>query len=79
MHHISILSLALFLAARAIAAPSPTWNPAPDPVLAARAAEDGPDCKSIEDYCTHCNGDFNCETDPRCEWCYENDGFGDDS
>ncbi|KAI1279334.1 hypothetical protein F5Y07DRAFT_40457 [Xylaria sp. FL0933] len=35
-----------------------------------------PDCDSLKDYCTHCNGDFNCETDPRCEWCYENDKFG---
>ncbi|KAI1347502.1 hypothetical protein F5Y01DRAFT_329616 [Xylaria sp. FL0043] len=35
-----------------------------------------PDCGSLKDYCTHCNGDFNCETDPRCEWCYENDQFG---
>ncbi|GAW11559.1 hypothetical protein ANO14919_009060 [Xylariales sp. No.14919] len=36
-----------------------------------------PDCPSIKDYCTHCNGDFNCETDPRCEWCYKHKQFGD--
>ncbi|KAH8161783.1 hypothetical protein CIB48_g6460 [Xylaria polymorpha] len=35
-----------------------------------------PDCPAIKAYCTHCNGDFNCETDPRCEWCYENHQFG---
>ncbi|KAI0397418.1 hypothetical protein F5Y17DRAFT_415456 [Xylariaceae sp. FL0594] len=34
-----------------------------------------PDCDSLKDYCTSCNGDFTCETDPRCEWCYENDEF----
>ncbi|KAI3324659.1 hypothetical protein HD806DRAFT_51569 [Xylariaceae sp. AK1471] len=36
-----------------------------------------PDCVSLKDYCTNCNDDFNCETDPRCEWCYEHDKFGD--
>ncbi|KAI1290958.1 hypothetical protein F5Y03DRAFT_401044 [Xylaria venustula] len=35
-----------------------------------------PDCPSIKEYCTHCNGDFNCETDPRCEWCWEHKQFG---
>ncbi|KAI8955671.1 hypothetical protein F4801DRAFT_275330 [Xylaria longipes] len=35
-----------------------------------------PDCPAIEAYCTHCNGDFNCETDPRCEWCYAHHQFG---
>ncbi|KAI1756844.1 hypothetical protein F4782DRAFT_283170 [Xylaria castorea] len=35
-----------------------------------------PDCPAIEAYCTHCNGDFNCQTDPRCEWCYAHHKFG---
>ncbi|KAI1076206.1 hypothetical protein F5B20DRAFT_594265 [Whalleya microplaca] len=78
MYTFGIFSLALFFAAGAIAAPSPTWIPAPDHAVVAAAESDTPDCPSIKDYCTHCNGDFNCETDPRCEWCYENDQFGDD-
>ncbi|KAI1436816.1 hypothetical protein GGR50DRAFT_692781 [Xylaria sp. CBS 124048] len=36
-----------------------------------------PDCPSLLQYCTHCDEDFNCETDPRCEWCYEHGGFDD--
>ncbi|KAI1259200.1 hypothetical protein F5Y18DRAFT_313384 [Xylariaceae sp. FL1019] len=36
-----------------------------------------PDCAPLESYCTHCNGDFNCQTDPRCEWCDEMGEFGD--
>ncbi|KAI0975297.1 hypothetical protein F4678DRAFT_322290 [Xylaria arbuscula] len=35
-----------------------------------------PDCPALKAYCTHCNGDFNCESDPRCEWCYEHKQFG---
>ncbi|KAI0466679.1 hypothetical protein F4859DRAFT_497001 [Xylaria cf. heliscus] len=35
-----------------------------------------PDCPALKAYCTNCNGDFNCETDPRCEWCYEHGQFG---
>ncbi|KAI0444381.1 hypothetical protein F4803DRAFT_511716, partial [Xylaria telfairii] len=35
-----------------------------------------PNCPVLKEYCTHCNGDFNCETDPRCEWCYEHHMFG---
>ncbi|TGJ84359.1 hypothetical protein E0Z10_g4433 [Xylaria hypoxylon] len=35
-----------------------------------------PNCPALKNYCTHCNDDFNCETDPRCEWCYRYKQFG---
>ncbi|KAI1119032.1 hypothetical protein F5Y14DRAFT_119335 [Nemania sp. NC0429] len=62
--------IGLFLAALAAAAPSPP----PSRNLVTFVMTE-PDCPSLESYCTHCNGDFNCETDPRCEWCYEHDRF----
>ncbi|KAI2641014.1 hypothetical protein GGS21DRAFT_487343 [Xylaria nigripes] len=74
--------LALCLAALGAAVPSPTHNDdhsdiADRGVVTFVMSE--PDCPSLKDYCTHCNGDFNCETDPRCEWCYDHGGFGNSS
>ncbi|KAI0548927.1 hypothetical protein F4679DRAFT_289509 [Xylaria curta] len=64
--------ISVFLAALVAAAPS--RNVDKRGLVTFQMTE--PDCPAIETYCTHCNGDFNCETDPRCEWCYENHKFG---
>ncbi|GAW25665.1 hypothetical protein SAMD00023353_1002750 [Rosellinia necatrix] len=66
--------LSLFLAALAAAAPSPIEQRRAPKLVTFVMTE--PDCPSIEYYCKHCNDDFNCETDPRCEWCYQHDKFG---
>ncbi|KAI1743230.1 hypothetical protein F4680DRAFT_409583 [Xylaria scruposa] len=66
--------ISVFLAALVAAAPS--HNIDKRGLVTFQMTE--PDCPAIESYCTNCNGDFNCETDPRCEWCYEHDKFGGD-
>ncbi|KAI2469596.1 hypothetical protein F4781DRAFT_215652 [Annulohypoxylon bovei var. microspora] len=71
MRSSSLVALALALCGAVIAAPAPTGTitPAPTGVVAA-AAEDTPDCAALQHYCESCSGDdFNCETDPNCEWC----------
>ncbi|KAI0509082.1 hypothetical protein F5B22DRAFT_649358 [Xylaria bambusicola] len=82
MHFSTILSI--FLAALVAAAPTTPPNDStatntdtyePDLVTFVMTV---PNCPAIKDYCTHCNGDFNCDTDPRCEWCYHNKQFGTD-
>ncbi|KAI0409930.1 hypothetical protein F4802DRAFT_6949 [Xylaria palmicola] len=69
--------LSLFLAALAAAVPTPGQGNAD---VSKRGlvtfVMTEPDCHAIENYCKHCNGDFNCETDPRCEWCYQHHQFG---
>ncbi|KAI8622953.1 hypothetical protein F5Y19DRAFT_29555 [Xylariaceae sp. FL1651] len=65
----------LFLAA--LVAAAPPHNPGAQRRGLVTIVMSEPDCNEIKDYCTNCNGDFNCESDPRCEWCYENGGFGD--
>ncbi|KAI1177284.1 hypothetical protein F4777DRAFT_577091 [Nemania sp. FL0916] len=72
MHASTILGF--FLASLAVAAPAPSS-------ASSRALNEvtfvmtEPDCAKLEHYCKNCNGDFNCETDPRCEWCEENGKF----
>ncbi|KAI0433858.1 hypothetical protein F5Y09DRAFT_338225 [Xylaria sp. FL1042] len=78
MHFTTIVALAF--AALAAAAPSDSANnqgsiKAREPKVATFDKSE-PDCDKLKDYCTHCNGDFDCETNPSCEWCYENDKFG---
>ncbi|KAI1816852.1 hypothetical protein GGS20DRAFT_535774, partial [Poronia punctata] len=65
-----IIFLAALTTATAAALPSPSSHHLVTFVMTE------PDCDSLKTYCTSCNGDFNCETDPRCEWCDENDKFG---
>ncbi|KAI0538886.1 hypothetical protein GGR58DRAFT_500673 [Xylaria digitata] len=73
-------TLSFFLAALAAAAPSPSYNKHGDAEMQKRDfvtfVMTEPDCPAIKDYCTHCHGDFNCQTDPRCEWCYKHKKFG---
>ncbi|KAI1205666.1 uncharacterized protein F4807DRAFT_278944 [Annulohypoxylon truncatum] len=57
------------LAAPPATSPTTTQAPAPNAVESAHAGNT-PDCTSIEHYCKTCSSDdFNCETDPNCEWC----------
>ncbi|KAI0877173.1 hypothetical protein GGS24DRAFT_159719 [Hypoxylon argillaceum] len=69
----------LFLAALVTAAPSSSHSGQGTIVTQKRGlvtfVMTEPDCPSLKSYCTTCNDDFNCETDPRCEWCYEHDKF----
>ncbi|KAI0203581.1 hypothetical protein F4808DRAFT_457851 [Astrocystis sublimbata] len=64
--------LSIFLAALAAAAPSrnaaATANDNDPSVVTFDVGRD-PDCSAIKYYCTHCNGNFDCDTDPRCDWC----------
>ncbi|KAI1128750.1 hypothetical protein F5Y10DRAFT_264782 [Nemania abortiva] len=71
--------LSLFLAALATAAPSSSHIgqgsvETREPGLVTFVMTE-PDCPSLKAYCTNCGDDFNCETDPRCEWCYEHGQF----
>ncbi|KAF2967943.1 hypothetical protein GQX73_g5629 [Xylaria multiplex] len=72
-------TLSLFFVALVAAAPSPSHG---DADMQTRGlvtfVMTEPNCEALKEYCTHCNGDFNCETDPRCEWCYEHKKFGPD-
>ncbi|KAI1374231.1 hypothetical protein F4677DRAFT_447555 [Hypoxylon crocopeplum] len=68
----SLITLALALCGAALAVPSPTRivKSLPNPVVRP-AAEDSPDCDSIKEYCKCTDDDFQCETNPNCEWCRE--------
>ncbi|KAI1361431.1 hypothetical protein F5Y08DRAFT_342682 [Xylaria arbuscula] len=84
MHFTTAVSI--FLAALAAAAPSSSPpNSGDESTINSHEPElvtfvmTEPNCPAIKDYCTHCNGDFNCQTDPRCEWCYHNKQFGSSS
>ncbi|KAI1497009.1 hypothetical protein F5X99DRAFT_413544 [Biscogniauxia marginata] len=78
MHLVTLLvSIAAIAIASAVAAPTATLErtdaaAVADPAVAARST---PDCKALKEYCTNCQ-DFQCETNPGCEWCYEHDAFG---
>ncbi|KAI1102480.1 hypothetical protein F4804DRAFT_334233 [Jackrogersella minutella] len=80
----SLLALALALCGAALAVPAPTTlptvtvSPVPTTVEIA-AAMTTPDCASLEEYCKCEDGDFNCETDPSCEWCREHNAWGNHS
>ncbi|KAI0881610.1 uncharacterized protein GGS22DRAFT_192246 [Annulohypoxylon maeteangense] len=72
MRSASLLAAAIALCGVVLAAPpapSPTITQAPAAVHTA-AARGTPNCTSIQHYCSSCGSeDFDCETDPRCEWC----------
>ncbi|KAI1454682.1 hypothetical protein F4805DRAFT_460496 [Annulohypoxylon moriforme] len=74
MRQSTLLAAALACCGAVIAAPPAmpptiTQAPAPDAVEFA-AASSTPDCTKIQQYCSSCSSDdFNCETDPNCEWC----------
>ncbi|KAK6948915.1 hypothetical protein Daesc_008986 [Daldinia eschscholtzii] len=86
------LALAICGSVAAVAFPSNTIPTPPTPVLAAWAPSDSPDCASIEEYCK-CKDeydlqfslvlprprlfDFQCETNPNCEWCRDHNAWGD--
>ncbi|KAL7620805.1 hypothetical protein AAE478_009803 [Parahypoxylon ruwenzoriense] len=87
---LALLPLGLYYAGLAAAAPAPEPEPVASPIpvpppplppaFAARAPlprlSDGPNCTEIEEYCKHCGeDDFQCETNPNCEWCFEHGGF----
>ncbi|KAI1334594.1 hypothetical protein F5Y15DRAFT_285461 [Xylariaceae sp. FL0016] len=65
------------LASLAAAAPDPILPPSPvvqfDPLST-------PNCSAIQDRCENCpEDDFDCESDPSCEWCFDHDGFNQTS
>ncbi|KAI2620479.1 hypothetical protein GGR54DRAFT_100115 [Hypoxylon sp. NC1633] len=68
MRTVDVLTLALTLCGAALAIPPPTHTPIPTAAGVVNAAAD-PDCASIEEYCKCKDDDFQCETDPNCEWC----------
>ncbi|KAI1445956.1 hypothetical protein F5Y02DRAFT_96341 [Annulohypoxylon stygium] len=69
--------IAAALCGVALAAPQATQatiTAAPDAHVGDRACnvKRDIDCPSLQHYCTTCSeDDLNCETDPRCEWCFE--------
>ncbi|CAJ2500764.1 Uu.00g036170.m01.CDS01 [Anthostomella pinea] len=74
MHFTTVVTL--LFAAFAAAAPRPLHHGVKNTVLPPGLTSE-PDCAKMEDYCTSCGGeDFDCETNPSCEWCYENHRFG---
>ncbi|KAI1398021.1 hypothetical protein F4819DRAFT_489946 [Hypoxylon fuscum] len=79
MRSSSFLALAAMLCGAVVAVPAPTRTPLPSVTRAQElAAADGtPDCAALEDYCQCHDDDFNCETNPSCEWCREHNAWGD--
>ncbi|KAI1479082.1 hypothetical protein F4774DRAFT_410156 [Daldinia eschscholtzii] len=79
MHSSTFFALALAICGSvdAVAFPSNTTPTPPTPVLAAWAPSDSPDCASIEEYCKCKDDDFQCETNPNCEWCRDHNAWGD--
>ncbi|KAI0599038.1 hypothetical protein F4775DRAFT_591825 [Biscogniauxia sp. FL1348] len=80
MHSNTFFFVVLALGVASVAA-APTPEPTPlssssSSSIIPPTAQSTPDCNALKQYCTNCNGNFNCETDPGCEWCYEHDGFG---
>ncbi|KAI4865503.1 hypothetical protein F4820DRAFT_296036 [Hypoxylon rubiginosum] len=64
--------LVLAICGTAIAAPAASRAPIPQQSIVVRQIVDGVNCTAIKDYCNHCQpDDFQCETDPRCEICFE--------
>ncbi|KAI0839247.1 hypothetical protein F5Y06DRAFT_266345 [Hypoxylon sp. FL0890] len=61
---------------RALDLPSGWVDDTPSPT-AEYEASNTPDCSAIEEYCKCLDGDFNCETDPSCEWCRDHDAWKD--
>ncbi|KAI6082839.1 hypothetical protein F4821DRAFT_263520 [Hypoxylon rubiginosum] len=63
----SILALVLATCGTAIAVPAASPS-TPGAVKIASPI----DCTALVDYCKCLDGNFDCETDPDCEWCREN-------
>ncbi|KAI1464336.1 uncharacterized protein F4812DRAFT_462751 [Daldinia caldariorum] len=79
MHSSSSFALALAICGGvvALAVPSSTIAGPATPVAAAWAPSDSPDCTTIEEYCKCKDDDFQCETNPNCEWCRDHNAWGD--
>ncbi|KAI8961266.1 hypothetical protein F5Y11DRAFT_348663 [Daldinia sp. FL1419] len=77
--HSSTLALALAICGSVVAVAVPASNVAPTPVTPVAEFESSatPDCTSIEEYCKCKDDDFQCETNPNCEWCREHNAWGD--
>ncbi|KAI1138104.1 hypothetical protein F5Y05DRAFT_413418 [Hypoxylon sp. FL0543] len=72
MRSSTILAIALATCSAALAVPPRSALPPP---TVGFGAESTPDCAAIKDYCKCLDADFNCETDPRCEWCREHNAW----
>ncbi|KAI1321969.1 hypothetical protein F5Y16DRAFT_57493 [Xylariaceae sp. FL0255] len=63
MHYATLITLALAALAAAV----------PSLVIIDNSMSD-PNCTALWDYCSSCDpDDFDCESNPDCEWCFEND------
>ncbi|KAI1768142.1 hypothetical protein GGR53DRAFT_462667 [Hypoxylon sp. FL1150] len=67
----SILALALAICGTAIAVPAASPSQIPE-AASIKLASNTPNCTALVDYCKCTDGDFDCETNPSCEWCEEN-------
>ncbi|KAI2604191.1 uncharacterized protein GGS25DRAFT_451298 [Hypoxylon fragiforme] len=83
MRSLLSLTIALLGATTAVlAVPTPTpklitesSSTTPTPVQITGAVDNSPDCASLEEYCKCKDDDFQCETNPSCEWCREHDAW----
>ncbi|KAI1415033.1 hypothetical protein F5Y13DRAFT_187720 [Hypoxylon sp. FL1857] len=71
-----LIALALTMCGGALARPRPSRVTY---LSATRVVEHEPattpDCAAIEEYCKCLDGDFDCQTDPSCEWCRDHNAW----
>ncbi|OTB01322.1 hypothetical protein M426DRAFT_14629 [Hypoxylon sp. CI-4A] len=87
MHTTNIFALALALCSSTVlavpaaaASVSITRIPKPPPsAVDVFDAFNTPNCASLQDYCKCQNDDFDCETNPSCEWCRDHDAWSSSS
>ncbi|KAI1384239.1 uncharacterized protein F4822DRAFT_64359 [Hypoxylon trugodes] len=76
MHSTILLTIAFALCGTVLASPAPTRVGIPAAsAVEVHAPEGTPDCTALEEYCKCKTEDFNCQTDPSCEWCRDHNAW----